>query len=149
MLLRTSSAYLYGSVHDVCNMLRECCACTSNLCQSCSGNCQSIAHIPAIKWLLKVCIAISAALTLWSCGSMSWRPICSSYRNVLIVCVVMLSIMLNVGQNPILVKYSIFCLKTIITASSLELHINSMRMELVFQSCEIKIKCLSSDWARI
>ena len=116
-------------------MLSVSCACGTNCVHSTSGKSSSQVHSPAMKWLLYVRMARSAALTRWLCGSTSCTPMsASSFKYFTIAFDAMLSKMLNLGLNPLFLRYSIFSLNTSIIVSSFVFAIGSTRIEFELQS---------------
>lgn len=125
-------------------MFSESCACGINLLHIAAGQFGSIVQNPAMRWFLKVWIALSAAFTRWLCGSTNCILMLLASRYVCTVLLATLSIILNCGLKPRLVRYS-----TLLRyASMMEVSLTSVtgvaRMALVVQSYRIKMDVIPS-----
>jgi hypothetical protein len=68
-MLKASYAEMLGLIWDALSKLRVFCTCDANLSHSCSGNSLSVVARAIMNVALNVWMALSAALTLWLCGS--------------------------------------------------------------------------------
>ena len=112
-------------------MLRESCPCSSNSFQSCAGKSLSVVHKPEMKWSLKVCMARSAASTLWLCGSTNCSFMFFFCRYVLIFYDATLSRMFSVGLNLLSVRYVTHAWNAVIISLSDEIFILLTKISFV------------------
>lgn len=93
-----------GWILEVRSTTRLSCTCSNNWSCSWIGKFWSVVHNPEMKWSWKVWIVHLAALTWWLWGLTIWTSMFSFSRNCVMDFETMLSMTLNFGQRPFLVR---------------------------------------------